>query len=76
MGTDAPGNNPEAIVYLTSDKSLVQWYPNVISGPVMSLAWDTGNYLYYVRERFGDDQQLLMKINMVQLGAPYYGRDN
>lgn len=76
MGTDAPGLNPDAVVYLTMDKSLVQWYPNVISGPVMSLAWDTGNYLYYVRERSGDDQQLLMKINMVQLGAPYYGRDN
>jgi hypothetical protein len=76
MGTDAPGLNPDAVVYLTADKSLEQWYPNVIPGPVMSLAWDTGNYLYYVKERFGDDQQQIMKINMVQLGAPYYGRDN
>jgi hypothetical protein len=76
MGTSAEGEDPNAIVYLTPDKTLNQWYPNVIQGPVKSFAWDKGNFLYYIRESIVDvQQQLIIKINMAMLSAPYFGRD-
>ena len=76
MGTSAEGVDPNAIVYLTQDKMLNQWYPNVIAGPVSSFAWDKGQFLYYIRERIVDvQQQLIIRINMAMLGAPYFGRD-
>jgi len=76
MGTSAEGVDPNAIVYLTPDKTLNQWYPNVIAGPVNAFAWDKGQFLYYIRERVVDvQQQLIIRINMAMSGAPYFGRD-
>jgi hypothetical protein len=76
MGTNAEGVDPNAIVYLSTDNNIIQWYPNVIAGPVMTFAWDKGTFLYYVRERVVDlQQQKIIKINMAMAGAPYYGRD-
>ena len=76
MGTSAPGKNPYALVYLTPEKTLKQWYANVISGPIINLAWDTNNILYYTREKIeGTQNQLIMGVNMVKKGAPYFGRD-
>ena len=72
----AEGVDPNAIVYLSTDNNIIQWYPNVIAGPVMTFAWDKGTFLYYVRERVVDlQQQKIIKINMAMAGAPYYGRD-
>lgn len=76
MGTNAIGADPNSLLVLSPGKTLSQWYPTVISGPIMAFTWDKGNFLYYVRERVVDQQQqLILKINMGMLGAPYYGRD-
>ncbi|MCB9248879.1 MAG: hypothetical protein H6613_10230 [Ignavibacteriales bacterium] len=75
MGTSGVGFDPNVLVYLTTDKTLKQWYSEVISGPISNFAWDTGNSLYYIREKSATLQQQIFKINMVMKGAPYFGRD-
>ncbi|MCK5086038.1 MAG: hypothetical protein KAQ90_00900, partial [Melioribacteraceae bacterium] len=67
-----------SLVVVSSSGIVDEWYPGVISGPVLNLAWDTGVYLYYVRGEIdeGDTQsQTIIRVNMKTLGAPYYGRD-
>lgn len=76
MGTSAEGNNPNTIVYLTTDKTLKQFYPGILSGPVLNLAWDKDIFLYYTRGKVGEEQlQSIVRINTGMLGAPYFGRD-
>ncbi|MCW8850842.1 MAG: IPT/TIG domain-containing protein [Melioribacteraceae bacterium] len=76
IGTSAPGNNPNALVYLTPEKNLKQWYANVISGPIINMTWDSNKTLYYTREKIeGTQNQLIMGVNMDKKGAPYFGRD-
>lgn len=76
MGTNAKGNNGNALVYLTVEKELKQWYSGVISGPIINMAWDKNKTLYYTREKIeGTQNQLIMGVNMDKKGAPYFGRD-
>ena len=78
MGTNAELFDENSLVVVSSSGIVDEWYPGVISGPVLNLAWDTGVYLYYVRGEVdeGDTQsQTILRVNMKTLGAPYYGRD-
>lgn len=76
MGTSAEGNDPNTIVYLNSGKDLKQFYPGILSGPVLNFAWGEGVFLYYTRGKVGEDQlQSIIQVNTGMLGAPYFGRD-
>jgi IPT/TIG domain-containing protein len=76
LGTDAEKDDPNVLVVVNPDGSFSSWYPGVVTGPIASFAWDTGDFLYYVREAVGTTQtQMIMRINMVTAGAPHYGRD-
>jgi len=76
MGTSAEGLNPNTIVYLEADKTMHQFYPGVLSGPVLHFSWGTGIGLYYTLGKAGDSQlQSVVRINTGMRGAPYYGRD-
>lgn len=76
MGTNAQGNDANALVYLTTEKELKQWYPGVISGPIINMTWDKDKTLYYTREKIeGTQTQLIMGVNMDKKGSPYFGRD-
>jgi hypothetical protein len=56
LGTDAEGDDPNALIVVNTDGSFNTWYPRVITGPILAFAWDTGDYLYYVRGLVGDTQ--------------------
>jgi hypothetical protein len=76
LGTDAEYDDPNVLFVVNTDGSFNSWYPGVVTGPIASFAWDTGDFLYYVRQNVGLSQiQKIMRINMVTEGAPHYGRD-
>ncbi|PID59443.1 MAG: hypothetical protein CR986_06110 [Ignavibacteriae bacterium] len=77
IGTSAEGYDPNALVYLDENKNIVQWYPGLISGPVLNLTWDNTVNLYYVRQKVEDksQSQLIMRINTGLEGAPQFGKD-
>lgn len=73
-------NLPLPIVYVNADKSTGIVYSRVLlNSPALSLAWGTGNYLYYVRKQINDASgafvlpQTIVKLDMQKPGAPYYG---
>jgi hypothetical protein len=78
LGTDAELADENSMIAVLNGGSFYPWYPGVIVGPVINMAWDTGNYLYYIRGEVdeGDTQtQTILRVNMKTTGAPYYGRD-
>ncbi len=73
-------NLPLPIVYINPDKSSGILYSRVLlNSPALSLAWGTGNYLYYVRKQINDATgafvlpQTIVKLDLQKPGAPYYG---
>ncbi|MCL5027908.1 MAG: IPT/TIG domain-containing protein [Bacteroidetes bacterium] len=74
-------NLPSPIVYVNNDKSTGVLYPSILlKSPALSLAWGTGNYLYYVRRQINDATgafvlpQTIVKLDLQKPGAPYYGK--
>ncbi len=73
-------NMADPIVYVGKDKSTGVLYPHILlESPALSLAWGTGEYLYYVREKISDASgavsvpQTVVKVNLMKQGAPHYG---
>ncbi len=71
---------PSPIVYVNPDKTSGLLYPDLLlKSPALSLAWGTGNILYYVRRQINDATgallipQSIVKVNVEKPGAPYYG---
>ena len=72
----------DPIVIIHPDKSIEPLYPGVIPlrTDVVNFAWGTGEFLYFNRPGVVDGEAIihkpgLMKLNMQEAGAPYYGRD-
>lgn len=72
IGTDAP----EAIIVVHADKSTEQLYPGLFPSKCFSFAWGIGNFLYVTQEKntAAKVSQTILSVNMLQKGAPYYGR--
>ena len=73
-------NLPSPIVYVNPDKSTGLLYEGILlNSPALSLAWGTGNFLYYVRAQINDENDVMLvpptivKLNVLKQGAPYYG---
>ncbi len=73
-------NLPLPIVYINVDKSFGILYSRVLlNSPALSLAWGTGNFLYYVRKQINDASgnfllpQTIVKLDLQKTSAPYYG---
>ncbi len=68
------------IIYINTDKSTGPLYTGILlNSPALSLAWGSGNYLYYVRSQITDDAGAILlpntvvRLNVLKPGAPYYG---
>jgi len=74
-------NSSETIVIVRPDKSFSVLYTGLIKEPVLSFSWGNDNNLYYSRGKLTNvdgtilSQQLIIKVNVEKLGAPYYGRN-
>ncbi len=72
------------IMYVNSDGTFGTWYPDLIGSFASTITWGTGVNAYMIRDKFvkvvgGEDvtvfSQLVLRLNMEQIGAPEYGRD-
>ncbi len=74
LGLDAI-NNP--IYSVNTSKVGEILYPGVLTGPILQMAWRSDNYMYAVRaatkDLTTDILGAILKINMGQKSAPYYG---
>ncbi|MBN1540914.1 IPT/TIG domain-containing protein [candidate division KSB1 bacterium] len=74
IGTDLM----ESIMVLHSDGNFEPLYPGVLLPETYSLCWGPDEFLYIARrndsKNSSQELQTVLKINMVKLGAPYYGR--
>ncbi|MBN1154137.1 IPT/TIG domain-containing protein [candidate division KSB1 bacterium] len=75
LGTEA---EPDAIfLYNLSDGSNEVLYPGLVAPNIYAMSWDESSYLYVVRQYELDDGTRaveIIRIDMAQDGAPYYGR--
>ncbi len=65
-------DNPPLIVY---NGSFQPYYEPILDAPIVALTWGSGDYLYLVRQARDAITQRVIRVNMGQAGAPYYGRD-
>jgi hypothetical protein len=70
LGTDAN----EAIFVVHSNKTYEPLYAGLFSPKSLLFAWGKGTELYVTRERAGTSTQMIVRINTLKNGAPYYGR--
>lgn len=70
LGTEAA----EAIIVVHPDRSAEPLYPGLFQPKSLNFGWDTGQFLYAIREASGGSEQALVKINLLKNSAPYYGR--
>jgi hypothetical protein len=42
---------------------------------VLNFSWDTGIYLYFTRNTGPSLSQTVLRLNMQEQGAPYFGRN-
>ncbi len=66
-------NGGSALTVMTTDGILQPFYQLVLSTPINKIVWGTGDFLYANYGNLGAKR--LLKINMGEPGAPYYGRD-
>ncbi len=68
-------NNP--IYTVKTDKTAEILYPGVLTGPILQMAWRSDVFMYAVRaatlDLTTDIKGAILKINMGQKSAPYYG---
>ncbi len=72
------------ILFVGSDKdyALLQhdgseflpFYEQILYAPTRNMVWGGGDYLYMVRQAGGTEAQRIIQVNMLEPGAPYYGR--
>lgn len=68
-------NTVEVMLIIYPDGSFSQWYEGLLTGPVISSSWGGDTNLYYTRAKTAEGQtQVIYKVNMEKLGAPYFGR--
>ncbi len=72
---------PQAIIDVHSDKSSAPLYPGILKlAGTVSMAWGSGNYLYYIRAQTFDVNgalvvpETIVKLDIQKPGAPYFGR--
>jgi hypothetical protein len=70
MGT----SGAEVIVILESDGNIAPLYPGVLSPVTYYLTWSDGIFLYVNRRSSLPEEKAILKINVLEEGAPYYGR--
>ena len=75
LGTNA---EPDAVfLYDLSDESHDVLYPGLVPPSIYAMSWDEGSFLYVVQQ-YEDDEGTrasgIIRIDMAQDGAPYYGR--
>lgn len=70
IGTDAD----EAIIVLHEDGSTEPLYPGLIFPETYDFVWGNGHFMYISRRNETESKRAVVKINMLQTGAPYYGR--
>ncbi|MEE9168075.1 MAG: IPT/TIG domain-containing protein [Candidatus Neomarinimicrobiota bacterium] len=77
-GTLFIGSNREEALYALeppySESTPEPLYPQVLVPPASWLSWGNGKYLYVNRHSDDTAQRRVLKVNMKQEGAPYYGR--
>jgi hypothetical protein len=64
----------EVIVILDTDGSVEPLYPGVLEPSTYYLTWSDGIYLYCNRRGSAAEDNAILKINVLEEGAPYYGR--
>ncbi len=74
-------NLPQAIIVVHPDKSSAPLYSGILKlTGVVSMAWGSGNYLYYIRAQSFDVNgalvvpETIVKLDIQKPGAPYFGR--
>jgi hypothetical protein len=70
IGTDGA----EVIVILHPDGSTEPLYPGVLSPETYYLTWGDGVFLYANRRSTVQEDKAILMINVLEEGAPYYGR--
>ncbi len=71
VGTDSDME----LLIINTDGSFEEWYPGLLTGPIVNMTWDNGNFLYFTSKKVaGSQQQLVYKVNMEMPGASFYGR--
>jgi hypothetical protein len=67
-------NAYDPILVIHTDGSVETLYPGVIKSPAVQLCWGNGNYLYVNRLASGRENSAVVRLVMMEKGAPYYGR--
>jgi hypothetical protein len=71
IGTDSSGGS---IVMVRPDGSSEKFYPGILSGQSITLAYGTGVDLYVSRSGATNAAKKVIKVNTQKQSAPYYGR--
>lgn len=77
IGTDGD----QTILKVDSNGNSTEWYPGLMEGPVLNMAWGNGSILYYSRGLTTNSNQeivfsqQIIRVDMEMNGAPYHGRD-
>jgi hypothetical protein len=67
-------NGLEVIVVLDPDGSSEPLYEGVLNPSTYYLTWSDDIFLYTNRRSFSAEDRAILKINVLEEGAPYYGR--
>lgn len=65
--------NPILVIDQAGGQSIL--YKNILTPDATHLVWGAGTFLYVNRTNDNEEIQRVIRVNMDQHGAPYYGRD-
>lgn len=68
-------NSNKMLIRVKPDGTSSEWYKGLLYTPFVNMTWGPDANLYFSRGLTDKQTQSIIKVNMEQLGAPYYGRD-